>query len=250
VLLAEDNPVNRLVAVRRLETWGHSVVAVETGRAAVERSARERFDLVLMDVQMPEMDGLAATRAIRERERERGGAALPIVAMTAHALAGDRERILESGMDDYVAKPLTADVFFDVVERVSRSLDSGEPEPAPAADETVLLEAVEHDRELLAELGSLFLEEHGALLGAIRRAAAAGDQERLRESLHTLAGSASNFGWGRADDALARLRELVLAGALEQPEGKRLVSNAVERAADEVGGLAAALARLTGVQRA
>ena len=107
VLLAEDSLVNQKLAVGLLEKYGHHVEVVGDGRAALAAVESSRFDLVLMDIQMPEMDGLEATQAIRIRERKRGGH-IPIVAMTAHAMKGDRERCLEAGMDGYVAKPIRA----------------------------------------------------------------------------------------------------------------------------------------------
>ncbi|MBW1706988.1 MAG: response regulator [Deltaproteobacteria bacterium] len=118
ILLAEDNIVNQKLAVKMLEKRGHRVVVSSNGRKALEAYEREWFDLILMDVQMPEMDGLEATRAIREKEKERGGH-IPIVAMTAHAMKGDREKCLSAGMDDYVPKPIKADELFSVVERVA-----------------------------------------------------------------------------------------------------------------------------------
>ena len=107
ILLAEDNRVNQIVATRMAERMGHSVVVAENGRFVLELLARRRFDLVLMDVQMPEMDGLTATRKIRESER-RTHLHLPIIAMTAHAMKGDRERCLEAGMDGYLTKPINS----------------------------------------------------------------------------------------------------------------------------------------------
>jgi CheY-like chemotaxis protein len=105
ILVAEDSPVNQKLALAILRRMGHQVTLVTTGTAAVETWKREAFDLVLMDIQMPEMDGLEATRNIRAIERP-GGARTPIIAMTAHAMGGDRERCLEAGMDDHVAKPI------------------------------------------------------------------------------------------------------------------------------------------------
>ncbi len=111
VLLAEDNAVNRTLAIRLLEKHGHTVVVVENGRQALEVLERETVDLVLMDVQMPEMDGLEATAAIREKEKKTGNH-LPIIALTAHAMKGDREKCLAAGTDDYLTKPIrTADLF-------------------------------------------------------------------------------------------------------------------------------------------
>src|SRR5689334_18220160 len=105
VLLVEDNPVNRAIAIRLLEKRGHHVTAVENGALAVEITESARFDIVLMDVQMPVMDGLTATRTIRDRERAQGGH-VPIVAVTAHALDQDRQRCLAAGMDEYLPKPI------------------------------------------------------------------------------------------------------------------------------------------------
>jgi CheY-like chemotaxis protein len=119
ILLAEDNPVNQILAIRLLERRGHSVIAAKNGREAVERVKECAPDLVLMDVQMPEMDGLAATRAIRRAGRE--GEHLPIVALTAHATRGDSDSCLESGMDGYLSKPIQSSqldyVLFDAVQR-------------------------------------------------------------------------------------------------------------------------------------
>jgi two-component system, sensor histidine kinase and response regulator len=119
VLLVEDNTVNQLVARRLLEKNGHAVVIAENGRIALDALDEADFDMVLMDVQMPEMDGLAATAAIRRREAGTGRR-LPIVALTANALKGDRERCLAAGMDGYVAKPVQVQtllrVMADVIE--------------------------------------------------------------------------------------------------------------------------------------
>jgi CheY-like chemotaxis protein len=120
VLLAEDNKVNQFLARRLLERMGHTVVCAETGSEAVAAHARQKFDVILMDVQMPEMNGFEATAAIRSAERVTG-AATPIVAMTAHAMKGDRERCLSEGMDDYMSKPIDGVIMSDVIERVVRS---------------------------------------------------------------------------------------------------------------------------------
>jgi CheY-like chemotaxis protein len=120
VLLAEDNRVNQLVAKRLLERCGHEVVLAETGRQAVAAHAQQKFDVILMDVQMPEMNGFEATAAIRAAEGT-SSESTPIVAMTAHAMKGDRERCLSEGMDDYVSKPIDGAVLFEVIERVLRS---------------------------------------------------------------------------------------------------------------------------------
>ena len=119
ILLAEDNPVNQEVAVHLIERRGHSVIVAENGRQAIEAIERHKFDLVLMDVQMPEMGGLEATRIIREKEKG-SGQHLPIIAMTAHAMQGDREQCLEAGMDGYLAKPIDPKTFLQTVEGISQ----------------------------------------------------------------------------------------------------------------------------------
>jgi two-component system, sensor histidine kinase and response regulator len=120
ILLAEDNVVNQLLATRLLERQGQDVVTVGSGRAALERLKRETFDLILMDVQMQEMDGFEATAVIR-KEEESTGKHLPIVAMTAHAMEGDRARCLAAGMDGYIAKPIHAKDLIDAIENLCQS---------------------------------------------------------------------------------------------------------------------------------
>jgi CheY-like chemotaxis protein len=125
ILLADDNTVNQKVAARLLEKQGHSVVVTANGGEALDALTRSRFDLVLMDVQMPVMNGYAATRAIRESERGTSRH-LPVIALTAHAMKGDRELCLQAGMDDYLGKPIRPHELAAVLERWGRP-----PEPAP-----------------------------------------------------------------------------------------------------------------------
>jgi CheY-like chemotaxis protein len=115
ILVAEDNRVNQVLAQRLLEKRGHTVVLAETGKAALEAVEKQTFDLILMDIQMPEMDGLEATAAIRQREKI-SGKHLPIIAMTANAMIGDKEHCLQAGMDGYVAKPLSVNDLFSTIE--------------------------------------------------------------------------------------------------------------------------------------
>ena len=123
ILLAEDGLVNQRVARGLLEKRGHEVVVANNGREAVAAIEREAFDLVLMDVQMPEMDGFEATAAIRDKERTTGRH-LPIVAMTAHALKGDRERCIEAGMDAYLSKPIQPKNLFEIIEGIGADSDT------------------------------------------------------------------------------------------------------------------------------
>ena len=120
ILLAEDNMVNQKLTVRLLEKRGHTVVVVKTGKEALAAWKREPFDVILMDVQMPEMDGFEATSAIREAERLTGGHT-PIIALTAHAMTGDRQRCLAAGMDGYISKPIQAQTVFEAIANVCAS---------------------------------------------------------------------------------------------------------------------------------
>jgi two-component system sensor histidine kinase/response regulator len=115
LLLVEDNVVNQRLALRLLEKQGHMVFVAGDGAKALEALERDRFDVVLMDVQMPVMDGVEATAAIREKEKATGEH-VPIIAMTAHAMAGDRQRFLETGMDGYVSKPVHSQELFEAIE--------------------------------------------------------------------------------------------------------------------------------------
>ncbi len=132
ILLAEDNPVNQRVALHVLQKAGHAPLAVDNGREALAALEREAFDLVLMDVQMPQLDGFEATRAIRDQEIQTGRH-LPIIAMTAHAMKGDRERCLDAGMDEYVSKPIQKGELFRAIQAVTRS-GRGERERVTAAE--------------------------------------------------------------------------------------------------------------------
>ncbi len=213
ILLAEDNPVNQRLAVRILEKWGHSVAVAGNGRKAVETWEKEPFDLVLMDVQMPEMSGLEATAAIRQKEKELGRRS-PIVAMTAHAMEGDREKCLSAGMDHYVTKPIDQKKLFDAIESYGNSRASSEPDKMENAvkeelafDTSVVLKRVDGDRDLLREVAGLFFEDTPRLMTDIRKAIDCADAQALERSAHTLKGSVGNFGAKRAFE---------LAFALEQ----------------------------------
>ncbi len=213
ILLAEDSVVNQKLAVYLLEKWGHRVTVVTTGREAVEAVMGQSFDLVLMDVQMPELDGLQATAAIRRRES--GGRRLPIVAMTAHAMVGDRERCLAAGMDGYLSKPIRARELLEVVEEIV----AGEAGPSDssgeaAADWAAALERLQGDRELLEEIAGVFREEAPKLLDQIREAIERRDAALLKLSAHTLKGALVNFAANGAIDAARRLEMMGKRGDL------------------------------------
>jgi two-component system sensor histidine kinase/response regulator len=207
ILLAEDNAVNRKLAVALLEKRGFTMVVTENGREAIEALERGPVDLVLMDVQMPVMDGLEAIRAIRTKEQSTG-AHLPIIALTAHAMKGDRERCLAAGADDYVTKPIRLGELLSAMDRATtmrantRETKQGSAAAPPAPhgatrassrlDLAAALDRVEGDRELLEEIARLFAEECPGLIDQIRRARQANDLPELQRAAHTLKGAASN----------------------------------------------------------
>jgi two-component system, sensor histidine kinase and response regulator len=219
VLLAEDNLINQKVVVGMLKTRGHQVVVVDNGRDAVAAVRRQPFDLVLMDLQMPEMDGLEATAAIREAERATGGH-LPIVAMTAHAMTGDRERCLAAGMDGYVAKPLRMpEVFAAVAAATGPTPDTGPSQPAAVVNERQLLEeAFAGNASLLAEVISVFLTDAPTAVADARTAMDAGDEKTLAQRVHKLKGTIGVFTMGPAFvaasdvEAATRRHDLAAAG--------------------------------------
>ena len=220
ILLAEDSLVNQKLAVALLQKYGNTVVVANNGREALAALETQEFDFVLMDVQMPDMDGLEATATLRQREKETGQH-IPVIAMTAYAMKGDRERCLAAGMDDYVSKPIHAETLFDTIAAV---LGRGSPggqrgksvaESAESAiDWDAALEAVDGEESLLNTLVQAVLEESPQILEAIRRAVADGDASSLRSSAHTLKGSIRYFRADRAFDAAFRLERMGRDGDL------------------------------------
>jgi CheY-like chemotaxis protein/HPt (histidine-containing phosphotransfer) domain-containing protein len=222
VLVAEDNEVNQKVAVKILEKLGYRVELAENGKEALAACARRRYDAVLMDGQMPGMDGYEATRRIRERET-RGGPRLPIIAMTASAMKGDREKCLESGMDDYVTKPVTPENLEAVLRKwVGAASAPAERAAAESAvegallDETVVqsLMSVDDDGTLMDEIVATFLRIAPARLAAIRKAAK-GNAAMLEREAHSFLGSCGNIGARRMAEACARLEVLGRSGSTE-----------------------------------
>jgi signal transduction histidine kinase/CheY-like chemotaxis protein/HPt (histidine-containing phosphotransfer) domain-containing protein len=229
ILLAEDNPINRMVAERLLEKRGHTVVAVENGREALAAVIKEPFDILLMDVQMPEMDGYEATSAIRAYEQTRGRRT-PIIALTAHAMKGDRERCLAAGMDAYVSKPIAAEELLERIDDLlssdpaaSRGPGTSRSGPAPSGpaaggppvlDRAEALGHVGGDPALLAEVVAIFRNEGPRILESIERALAAGTCPPVAASAHRLKGSLATLGAGASVAAAERLEESAAAGDL------------------------------------
>jgi signal transduction histidine kinase/DNA-binding response OmpR family regulator len=216
VLLAEDNAVNQLLATRILEGGGHAVALVENGEDAVAAALGERFDVVLMDVQMPRMSGLDAAREIRRRE---AGRRVPIVALTAHAMVKDRDECLAAGMDGYLTKPVhRADLLAAIEAAIAGDAAASVPAAAgddggAAFDRDALLARCEGDLDLLREVASIFLEESPRLLDNVASAVRAGDAGRLRAAAHALRGSLAYFGASAATAGARRLEELDASGA-------------------------------------
>jgi two-component system, sensor histidine kinase and response regulator len=232
VLVAEDNAVNQQVAVGLLERAGHTAVVAANGREALAHLAKQAFDLVLMDVQMPELDGLETTAAIRERERESGLRRLPIVAVTAHAMKGDAERCLAAGMDAYVAKPLQPRELAAAIESVlgKRGEASG------VVDFDRLLERVGGDRKALAQLVGIFREDAPKQIARVREAVQDQDAPALRAAAHAIKGAVANFAAPEATDAAVRLQRIGESGDLANAEG------ALARLEHEIGKVLGALA--------
>jgi signal transduction histidine kinase/DNA-binding NarL/FixJ family response regulator len=248
VLLVEDNLVNQQLATRLLEKWGHRVTLAADGQLALDALERQRFDVVLMDMQMPVMDGIDATRAIRRREIESGQGHLPIIAMTANAMQGDREACLAAGMDDYIAKPIMpADLAAKLKQVAARETSevtadaaaSGIPKPAPATfDYAAAVDAL--DREVAEAITPVFLDHFPRDCRQLRAALAASDANAARHLAHSMKGALAAFGAAPAMrhaselEALARSGDLGNADVLAQrlfAESDRLLAALEKRVA-------------------
>jgi CheY-like chemotaxis protein len=207
VLVAEDNATNQRLVSALLEQHGHHVSVVGNGRLAVERAAAEPFDLILMDVQMPEMSGLEATGAIREAERHTGRH-IPIIALTARAMAGDREQCLAAGMDAYVSKPVRANELFSTIVAVIGSHAPAPPSPPAASppvqtnagsvDLSALLAGFGGRADLAKDVIDVFLADAPALLTRLQVAVRASSAPDLAAAAHAIKGSAGLFSQGEA----------------------------------------------------
>jgi CheY-like chemotaxis protein len=205
VLVADDNEINRVVLQRYLEREGHRPTLVVNGKEAVALAGQEgrRFDVVLMDIQMQEMDGFQAANEIRSAERESGRERLPIVAVTAHAMKGDRERCLQAGFDEYITKPVSLDTLVSTLSTLFRD-EPAKKAAAAAFDQSGALARAGGDESLLTELVGIFLTEVTAWLKELDVAVAAEDKKTVHRVAHTLKGAAAQCGVsGAFDPALA-----------------------------------------------
>ncbi len=242
ILLAEDHRVNQILVIRMLERRGHRVTVAGNGKEAIEALEHARFDLVLMDVQMPEMNGLEATIAIREREKTTGKH-IPIMAMTAHAMKGDRDKCLSAGMDAYISKPINVTEFFETLDKILPRPVLKEPGASGAPAGVVLsreaaLAQVDGDPDLLAEVIDLFLKDSPRLLSQMDEAMARADRASLRRAAHTLKGTLGIFGARTAINTALELETVARDGNLEDaPRVRARLGDAIEAVLPAIKGL-------------
>ncbi len=224
ILVAEDTPFNQKYIRRLLDNWLCRATIVENGRLAIAALEKEDFDLVLMDVQMPEMDGLTATARIRALEKKSGGH-VPIIAMTAHAMRGDRERCLEAGMDDYVSKPIS---FASLMEAVCRVVPLSE---IPLAEESAaqptgpeddarqlkkLVAEFNNDSQFFKDVAEMFISDYPPMVATLKQSIEEEDGERLGRTAHALKGMARNFQVDGAANVALQLEQLAEKKSFDQ----------------------------------
>jgi two-component system, sensor histidine kinase and response regulator len=240
ILLAEDNVVNQRLTALLLEKRGHQVTVASNGNHAVAAVERGEFDVVLMDVQMPELNGLEATKVIRMKERGTGQH-LHIIAMTAHAMKGDRDACITAGMDGYLSKPIRASDLFEAIERLLIEKDQTpvvRPAPGPGGpvfDEAAILARLDGDQQLLSELITTFLDECPGLMAAVRRATAQNNAAQVAQTAHALKGAICNLTDKAAFQAAVELETLA------RVEDLRHADRVLQKLELETGRLVAAL---------
>ena len=241
ILLAEDNLINQTLAIKLLETRGHRVTLASNGEEAVEAFKNGDFHLILMDIQMPKMDGFEATRRIRELEAEyqssianqpqlnmlriqRGRQStierVPIIAMTAHAMTGDREKCIAAGMDDYVSKPIKPETLFSVINKVARQSQGAKAQKRTQSsqgsktfspktfDLSGAMETALGNKDLFREIAGMFLETCPDYIARIKKGIAENDGGILEREAHSLKGAIGNFGAREAYEVAHRLEKL------------------------------------------
>jgi two-component system, sensor histidine kinase and response regulator len=226
VLVAEDNAVNARLLRGLLEQGGHRVTVVGDGQAALDELAVRPYDLALVDLQMPQVDGITVAWQVRQREKKTGGY-VPLVAVTAHAMKGDRERCLRSGFDGYITKPIRIDELHHIIDNIvpasygktappSRTFRTfgGIDEEGVGFDREVLLSRAGHDMELAGELVTIFLDELPGWIAEMRQAVVDDDAARLQRVAHTLKGAVGNFGATAAVDLALILERMGRDGDL------------------------------------
>ena len=236
ILVAEDTPFNQKFIQRLLDRWNHRATIVGNGKDALEALKKQAFDVVLMDVQMPQLNGLEATRAIRVDEKETRHH-IPIIAMTAHAIKGDRERCLEAGMDEYVSKPIDSEKLFDAIEKLTKDPENHESEEdlSTVLDPEMLLNAFDSDWDFLKEVVDVFLSDYPKLIENLRQASADSNSDALMRAAHSLKGMLKNF---QAEQAAGVAFELEQKGKGDNFDG---VPESIESLAGQIVELEKAL---------
>jgi two-component system sensor histidine kinase/response regulator len=235
ILVAEDNAFNQKVALGMLQNMGHHVSLVSNGREAVEAVEVERFDLILMDVQMPQMDGFQATKAIRSAQMNLDHPT-PIIAMTAYAMKGDREKCLSEGMDGYISKPIKGSELFSTIENLSANLEVGRPDVpgSPQSDNVIdlqsLFDGVGGNRDLLVSMLDIFKEDCPKLLDEIRDSVAQRDAAVLQSAAHSLKSMLGGLGAKTAFEVALKMENLGRgADTFDWEEGLRMLEQETER---------------------
>jgi CheY-like chemotaxis protein/HPt (histidine-containing phosphotransfer) domain-containing protein len=231
ILLAEDNLINQTLTINLLEKRGHRVTLASNGIEAVEAFKKGDFDLILMDIQMPGMDGFEATRAIRDLMLEKSDSKgrmsdIPIIAMTAHAMTGDREKCINAGMDDYVSKPIKPEALYSVINKVARKSQSEKEQkrtqPSQGSktfspktfDLSSAMETVLGSEDLFREIAGMFIENCPDYIAKIKEAIAGNDAGILEREAHSLKGAVGNFGAKEAYEVAYRLEKLGKEGKM------------------------------------
>lgn len=252
ILLVEDNLINQTLAVRLLETRGHRVTLASNGLEALEAFKKMDPDLILMDIQMPKMDGFEATRAIRDYESQKDDATgrmphIPIVAMTAHAMTGDREKCIAAGMDDYLPKPIKPEALYSVINNVIRK-SKGEKEQSKQQpsqglktfspktfDLSGAMKTVLDNKDLFQEIAGMFIEDCPDHIAGIRQGIAENDAGILERQAHSLKGAIGNFGAKAAYEAAYHLEKLGKEGKMTTAaEGMSNLESAVNELVSEM----------------
>ena len=219
ILLAEDNAINCRLTQSILRKKGWQVVTASTGKEVLHLLDLEAFDLILMDVQMPEMDGYEATAVIREREKATH-THIPIIALTAHAMSRDKERCLEAGMDGYVSKPMKARELYGPIARLLQGEEISEPDEVPQKTDLIdlsrAMEVVDGDKGLLRSLVEDFLEDYPQHLEELENLIARNDSAKVERKAHSLKGSIGNFGVGEAYELAYQIETLGKESRLEE----------------------------------
>ena len=223
ILLVEDNTINQILAQRLVRKKGHNIVVANNGREALAALETGRFDLILMDIQMPEMSGLEAAAAIRLKEKTTGEH-IPIIATTASVMREDRESCFEAGMDAYISKPIEREVLFETIDKLTgyspeaKLGDAGARTSDPVFDAAAVLDSLEGDSELLREIAAIFLAQAPKHMEKIREAVSTADPKVLERAAHALKGAAANLLAQGVVEAASKLEDIGRAGSIAESD--------------------------------